>query len=244
MRTVEVDRETGVNVKSMKMFALIAIAALAAVAAVATAAAVASVEDPAVGLCKVKPNEKGLCPEASRFVVPVGGSLGTLVEATNPVLEGTLTEKCATSKSEFKTSEQDKKVLKGQVTKLTFTGSCTPCTTVTAVGLPYAATLEGNGTDYVQTSSGGASLTGCTFGLSCKFEGKNVTLLGANTAEGAEFKAEKEELEQTGGSAFFCGSTGKWSANYKVTAVDLYNSKGELTTEHKGPAYLDLLPES
>lgn len=227
--------------KSMKIFALIAVAALAA-AAFATASAVASPEDPAVGLCKVNPGEK-LCPEASRFLVPTGGSLGTLVEAKNPVLEGTLTEKCEKSNSEFKTSEQDKEVLNGQVTKLTFTGNCTPCTTVTALGLPYTATLAGNGTDYVQTSSGGASLTNCTFGLSCKFEGKNVTLLGVNTAEGAEFKAEKEELAQTGGSTFFCGSTGKWSANYKVTAVDLYNSKGELTTEHKGTAYLTLLPK-
>jgi hypothetical protein len=226
-------------VKSIKMFALSAIAAVVAVAAVGVASAGATPEHPLIGLCKT--NTPILCAAANQFHVPSGGSIGTLSEATNPILEGTLTEKCATSKTEFKTSEEDKTTLNGQVTKLTFTGSCTPCTTVTTLGLPYTAKLSGSGEDYVLTSSGGAELTGCTFGVTCKFEGTGVTLLGVNTASGAEFKAEKEELKQTGGSAFFCGSTGKWSANYKITGVDLYNSSGALIAEDKGAAWLTLL---
>ncbi|HWA52617.1 MAG TPA: hypothetical protein VG816_00445 [Solirubrobacterales bacterium] len=204
-----------------------------------TAVASATPEDPLIGLCKT--NTPILCASGSLFHVPSGGSIGVLTEAKNPILKGTLTEKCNTSLSQFKTSEEDKTVLNGQITNLTFTGSCTPCSTVKTLGLPYTAKLSGSGEDYVLSSSGGAELSGCTFGVTCKFEGTGVTLLGVNTAEGAEFKAEEEELKQTGGNAFFCGSTGKWTANYKVIGVDLYNSSGTLLEEHKGPAWITLL---
>jgi len=225
--------------KSFKMLAIAVMVAAAAMAAIGVASASATPEDPFIGLCKA--NEEVLCKAENLIHVPAGGSLGTLAEAKNPVLVGALTEKCETSKSEFKTSEEDKEVLHGQVTKLTFEGNCTPCKKVTSLGLPYTATLASAGTDYVQTSSGGAELTECTFGVRCEFKGENVTLLGKNTAEGAEFKAEEELLKQTGGNTFFCGSTGKWTANYKVTAVYLYNSSGGLIAEDKGPLWLTLL---
>jgi hypothetical protein len=225
-------------VKRTKMFGL-ATLALAMVALAAAAVAVATPEHPLIGLCKT--NTPVLCEAANQFKVPVGGSLDVLTEALNPTLKGTLSEKCDKSLSTFNTKEEDKTVLNGTVSALTFTGNCSPCTTVKVLNLPYTAKLSGSGEDYVLSSSGAAELTGCTFGVTCKFEGTGVTLLGKNTAAGAEFKAEEEELKQTGGSAFFCGSTGKWTANYKVIGVDLLNSSGGLIAEHKGAAWLTLL---
>jgi len=219
----------------------VALLAMAVSMFAASVVASASPSDPFIGLCKVLPKGEELCPSVSQFHVPVGGSIDVLSEAKNPILKGTLTEKCNTSLSTFNTKEEDKEVLNGQVTALSFTGSCTPCTTVKTLGLPYTAKLSGSGSDYVLTSSGGAELTGCTFGVTCKFEGTGVTLLGVNSAEGAEFKAEEEELKQTGGNAFFCGSTGKWTANYKIIGVDLLDSAGKLIEEHKGPAWIVLL---
>src|SRR5262245_40992670 len=118
-----------------------ALLAMAMSAFALTAVASASVEDPFIGLCKKNP-EKSLCASADQFHVPSGGSVGVLTEAKSPILKGTLTEKCNTSQSQFKTSEEDKEVLNGQITNLTFTGSCTPCTTVKTLGLPYTAKLS------------------------------------------------------------------------------------------------------
>jgi hypothetical protein len=220
------------------MFGLVMVAAVAVMAFAATAA-MATEQDPFIGLCKK--NEPLLCLSGNQFHVPTGGSIDVLTEAKNPILQGTLTEKCEKSLSTFTTSEEHKKVLNGQVSNLTFTGSCSPCSTVKVLNLPYTANLAGSGEDYVLTSSGAAELTGCTFGVTCKFEGTGVTLLGSDTAEGAEFKAEAEELKQTGGNAFFCGSVGKWTANYKVIGIDLLNAEKKLIEEHKGPAWIYLL---
>jgi hypothetical protein len=228
-------------VKTIKMFGLVAAAVVAAMAFIGSSTAAAA-EHGGIGLCKA--NEPLLCAEGNLVKVPSGGSIDVLTTAEAPVLKGTLTEKCNTSTSTFNTSEEMKNPVVGQVTELTFTGSCTPCSTVKTLGLPYEGKLsmaeEGEAGDWVLTSSGGAELSGCTFGVTCKFEGTGVTLLGKNTASGLEFKAEEEELKQTGGSTLFWGSTGKWTANYKAAVADLLNAKKEIIAKDS-PVWLTLL---
>jgi hypothetical protein len=185
--------------KSIKTFGLAVAAAGAVIALIGAGSAMAAHDK--IAVCTT--NTPILCSVANRLKVPAGGSIDTLLLAVGVVIKGTLTEKCDQSLTTFKTEEEEKEVLNGQITFLTFTGNCSPCATVKVLNAPYTAKL---------------AISGCTFGVTCKFEGTAVTLLGVNAAEGAEFKAEEEELKQTGGSAFFCGSTGKWTANYKIVS--------------------------
>lgn len=237
---VDTDRTKELKVKTMRMFGLVVVAAIAAMAFIGSSTAAAEIHE-GIGLCKA--NEPILCKAGNLITVPSGGSIDVSMTAEAPILKGTLTEKCNTSATTFNTTEEDKNPVLGHVTALSFSGACTPCSTVKTLGLPYEAKLSmtepGETGDYVLTSSGGAELSGCTFGVTCKFEGTGVTLLGKNTTSGIEFKAEEEELKQTGGSALFCGSVGKWTANYKGAVVELLTAKKE--TIKDSPVWLTLL---
>lgn len=201
-----------------KMLGLAALGAVAAMALLGTGSAFAEAE-PAhhrVGLCEKQ--ELLLCE--AKWLIPVAsGQL--LGKATNPVLEGTLAEKCTSSLAKGKiTGELDElKQLKGQIDSLTFTG-CSPCKNVKVNNLPLAAELTMatiGGSDWVFISKGNADLTECAFGLTCKFGSEKVTSLVEMTETGAVLNTNKAELQFEGGSEFFCGKTGKWNAKYALT---------------------------
>lgn len=138
-------------------------------------------------------------------------------KATNPVLAGSLSEKCNESNSTTTTKGDGTPGL--EVTALSFTGACTPCSSVDTF-TPYAGKVTHDGTNFLLESSGSAKLLGCPFGVSCKFGSSKITLKyvpGAGHTNN-EFRAEKETLNLEEGSAFICGSTGTWTANYVVSS--------------------------
>jgi hypothetical protein len=204
-------------VRLMKMLGLAAFSAVAAMAFLGAGTA-AALPHEQYGLCKAK--ELLLC--AAGNLIPVGS--GTLLgKAENPVLEGTLAEKCATSLAKGKVTGvlDEKGRLKTQIDSLTFTG-CEPCKKVTVNNLPLAGEITMNttlGSDWHYTSKGNASLTECSFGLTCKFGSENVLGLLEYNAAGTStvLNTNKAELKFEGGSEFFCGKIGKWNARYDLT---------------------------
>jgi hypothetical protein len=194
----------------IKVLGLAAFSALAAMAVLGAGTASAVTHDQ-LGLCKKL--ELVLCTD----LIPVGS--GHFVgNATNPVLEGTLAEKCASSFAKgLVTSALDATLMTVKIDELTFT-SCSPCSTVTVNNLPLSGTGQMGtllGSDFTLTSKGNATLSNCTFGLTCKFGSESVTSL-VEMAEGGEsvLNTNKAVLNFEGGSEFFCGKTGKWNAKY------------------------------
>ncbi len=214
----------------IKMLGLAMVAAIAAMAFVGATGAQAVPHDQ-YGLCKAA--ELLLCKAENLIPVGSGVLLGT---ATNPELVGNLNEVCESSKAVGKiTGALDEKVgLKGEITSLTFTG-CKPCTSVT-VTPPLAAELKMGtigGEDWKMVSKGNAKFTGCPFGVTCKFG------TGAGNIEPPiEMNATDTVLNTNGavltleeGSAFICGSSGKWFAKYLLKWT-LLDANGKPIGEH------------
>jgi len=135
-------------------------------------------------------------------------------KATNPILKGSLEEKCNESNTTTKTKGDGTPGI--EVTALTFTGGCTPCPTVDTTP-PYAGTIVHEGGSFFLKVPGSATLLGCFGFATCKFSSEAVTLkfvAGANHTNN-EFRAEAEKLTGPGG---LCGSTGTWTANYVVSS--------------------------
>jgi hypothetical protein len=198
-------------VRFIKTLGLAMVAAIAAMAFVAAAGAQAAVHDQ-VGLCKKA--ELLLCSD----LIPVdsGQLLGT---ATNPKLVGNLEEVCESSKAVASATGKLDEVgkLKFSITSLTFTG-CKPCSTVT-VATPLAGELTMEtigGENWKYKSAGNAKLTGCPFGVTCKFgtTGANTDIEYGPNKEDAILNTLETVLTLEEGSAFICGSSGKWIAKY------------------------------
>jgi len=169
-----------------------------------------------VGLCKAQ--ELVLCAAGNLLPIGSGQILG---KATNPVVEGNLAEKCASSMAKVKiTGVLDEKAkLKGQIDSLTFT-SCSPCSKFTVDNLPLAGELSMGtalGDDWRFIWKGTMSMTECTFGLTCKFGSEKFTSLIEMAETGAVLNTNKAELGFQGGSEFFCGKLIKWNAKYALT---------------------------
>lgn len=199
----------------IKMFGLAAIAAIAAMALVGVGSASAATEE--MSLCKVQEEE---CAAGNVY------GKGTIIKAksTNAILKGTLTEKCNESNTEGEVTSEGGMAapsLLGTINTLNFTGSCTPCTTVTVENLKYVWHLKHVGSRYVLVVlSPKAHLSGgilCPF-EGCTFEAAEVELeaVGSNTAP--ELIATEAPLQRVGGPKELCGETGKWSANYIVSS--------------------------
>jgi hypothetical protein len=233
-------------VRLIRMLGLAMVAVIASMAFIAASSASAA---HVLGFCLKFEN---LCAKANVIDPPAGGSVLYLASSTNATLENNAffktAEKCASSNTAVKVTEKDLLPLKGEVTELTFTSCTGPCKKVESKGLPWKkgslnmTELEG---DWVLTSEeGGALLSECTFGTKCEYGvpvANPVDLLGKNVAAGAEFKAEKEELEYKSGSGSgICGSTGTWTATYNATSAHLKNSTNEDIGLHS-PWWLTLL---
>ena len=225
------------------MLGLAVTAASVVMAFAGATSAMAAGEHPNIGFCKK--NEPILCKTENLIDPPAGGSLRALLKAANPELKGTLEEKCPESTSTLSATETMKNPIKGQVTALTFgpSGSCSPCSSVTAQGLPYAAELSMStelGTEWEVTTKGSAKLENCLgLGINCKFGGA-VKFTIKNTETGVLGLAEGKELALEEGSAFLCGSKGSLKADYTSNEIHLVNSGGTIIATHK-PFFLTLL---
>jgi hypothetical protein len=209
----------------IKMFGLAAVGAVAAMAFLGAGTAYSTVI-PAhhkVGLCKVQ--VLLLCPATpvdSRVPVGSGHVVGF---ATNPTLEGTLTETCKTGNvTGLITGTLDELAkLAGKIDVVTFK-ECSPCTEVTVENLPYSSELtmpEIGGTAWELNTSGTikATLNKCVFGSgSCIFGAATVKAAVEMAETGATVNTNKAPLEFKGGTLGegFCGKIGKWNAKYAI----------------------------
>ena len=201
--------------RHLKMLGLAVVAGLAAMAFVGASSASANID-----ICEF---ELPLTEEITNLTgCPTGykNLLTTLLffeaKATGPVLKGTIKEVC--DESNTRVMNKGDGTLNGEVEWLSFTGNCSPCSTVTTEGLPYNGKINMEGSEYYLESAGQAKLSGCTFGVTCKFGTSGVKLkfvYGEHMAHN-EFRAEEEVLTLLEGSKFLCGATGKWTANYVV----------------------------
>jgi hypothetical protein len=226
--------------RSIRMFGLAAVAAIASMAFVgATAAHAEENPHPYLGFCLQ--NEGLLCNVTNVINPEPGGWLLVLAHANKAELKNTgffKTPEVCESDTGVKVSSglmEEKEKLKGEITELTFSNCSGPCTTATAVGLPWKngeLKMESATSDLKLISTeGGALLSGCTFGTKCEYgvpTGGNVTLLGENTLSGGVLRAEGVTLKYKSGSGeFVCGPTGTWTAEYVAKNIHLKNSKNE-----------------
>jgi hypothetical protein len=207
-------------VRLIKMLGLAMVAAAAVMAFVGASTALAVHFEV---LCKENPVE--LCGPDK--LLPKGtilhAALEPLVNAKGEkqlhgVLLGQTNELCNESSVSGKVTQTSE--ILGEITAVTFTGGCTPCSTVTMEGLPYKVKVVHDLVGehlwlLLITGSIKAKFTGCPLGVSCTFETKEVHLDATNTAAGEPLILTLEnELTRVAGSEFFCGNTGKWDANY------------------------------
>jgi len=204
--------------KYVKMLSLAAVAAIAAMAFVGASSASAATEE--VSLCKAEETE---CAAANVY------GAGTVLKAksTNAILKGTLTEKCNESNTEAEITSAGGMAtgsLLGTINALSFTGSCSPCTTVTVENLKYVWHLLHKTSPTLKwildVLKPRAHLSGGLFCPSegCTFEAENVELeaVGSNTAP--ELIATEAPIPLVAGPKSLCGEVGKWSANYIVSS--------------------------
>lgn len=209
----------------IKVLGLAAFSALAAMAVLGAGTASAVPHD-RYGLCKAQ--ELVLC--AAGNLIPVGS--GKMIgNATNPTLEGTLTETCEKGKIEGEITGELDEVgqLKGKITTVTFT-NCKPCTEVTIENLPYTTELkmlpvaEKTILEYpwelIAKGTLKATLNKCVFGSgSCIFGAAEVISIIEMAETGATANTNKAPLEFKGGSLGegFCGKIGNWNAKYALS---------------------------
>jgi|GEM_PF-6965726 len=200
----------------IKMFGLAAIVAVVGMAFVASSALAAL--DSETVICK---SNVELCGASE--ILPQGSIITAIaLEGEKaPILLGQINEKCnkSTIKIEIESPGGMAAALAGKEPAggggLTFS-ECSPCSTVTATaGL---GTMEMNGANsWALKTSGKTKFSNCTFGISCGFEAKSITLSAQNDAAagGLLVLAEKAgPFALTEGSAFLCGSSGTWDAHY------------------------------
>lgn len=227
----------------MKFVKTLGLALVAASALMAFVGAASASADHKIGFCL---KNQQLCEKEWVVNPPAGGGwLQPLAHAAAAELKNTGFFKAAeTCESDvtLKVTEVDTVPLKGEITNLTFSNCTGPCTTATANGLPWKngevtmASLEG--TDYSLVSKeGGATLSGCTFGVKCEYgvpTGGSVLLKGTPGASGEVFKAEGVTLQYKSGSGeFLCGATGTWTAEYAATELHLKSSSNVDLGLHK-----------
>jgi hypothetical protein len=197
--------------KSIKFIGLAAVAAMVAMAFVGASSAMAV---DTITLCKTEvKNPTELCPDGN--LLPAGTLLH--FKALNPILKGSVEEKCNESLVHGTTSAASGNPLAGSLSELTFTGACTPCPTVETKGLPYAAsviskTVEGK-EEFFLVSKGAALLKNCFgLGINCEFKTEAAELLIHNNGGHPIVLAKEVPLSGPGG---LCGTTGKWPATYE-----------------------------
>jgi hypothetical protein len=220
----------------MRSIKAIGVGVLAVLAVIAAAGVgTANAEDTNVTKCRFK---EPLCQQKNVIAPPAGGALVLLAQSTTePVIKtGFSTVKCGTSKLTGVTKKEMGDPLVGEITGLVFS-SCTGCKEVAAVGLGYESHVdmesEEPGADFALTFKLTLKLTGCSLGLTCKYNTKEILYLTVNTETGEpQLLANEQLLLREPGQSELCSETASLSASYKST-VDLQNEHGENIGEHK-----------
>lgn len=208
----------------MKMLGLVVMAAAATTAfiGVGTASAahlvVVCLEDPA-GLCP-----KGMLKEAGAGL-PIVGKLEALPpEEKHTVLLGAFQVLCEESTIGGNITKSSP--LHGVITELSIS-SCTPCSRVAALNLPYLVTFHHDLTGehlwlmLVEQNSPTKPILieveNCLTGNICSYTAQKIHLDVKNTAGGLPLVLSlKNVLTYEAGPKLFCGTEGKWDANYLV----------------------------
>jgi hypothetical protein len=194
----------------MKLAKLVMLAATAAAVTMAfIGASTASATPPWIARCKTPTLLN--CTAANRVTHPLLGKLRFLLGEGFFQFAFKITCKSGLGESNSIESEQEK-ALKGTLESLTLTGCSGGCTTIT-VRTPqaYEINMETEATESwrLKASNAKVNFSGCTFGVECEFEGNFNLKLGMD-ATGAFTDPEGTSLNLIKGSAFLCGSTGKW----------------------------------
>ncbi len=207
-----------------KMLGLATIAAVAAVAFIGIGSATAvhlvvvCLEDPA-GLCP-----KGKLKEAG-LGLPILGKLEALpTEKVHTVLLGALNVLCENSTIGGRITKSSP--LHGIITELTIS-SCTPCSRVAALNLPYLVKFHHDLTGEhlwlmlveqdSETKPILVEVENCLTGNICNYKAEKVHLDVKNTAGGLPLVLSLENVfTYESGPKLFCGTEGKWDANYLV----------------------------
>jgi hypothetical protein len=197
-----------------------------------------------IGFCLK--SESSLCSSASLINPPSGGSLLVLTLTKEDIFQNKSllgTPEVCHGKTGIKVTETDKKVISASVEEQVYTECTGPCSTVTAVGLPWTGEIRMTTVLAAETyemflTQFHVVLSGCTFGVKCEFgvpTGGGLTLKGGNGASGAFLKAEKAVLAyQSGSGEFICGATAERTAKCDADSIHLRDSKGVDVGLHEG----------
>jgi hypothetical protein len=194
----------------MKLIKLTLLAAIAAVSATAfIGASTASALHPWYHICA----ENTLLGCAKRVKHPL---LGRIVPVVGPGLfKAGFEIKCTkgAGKSNLVSSQQEN-AFKATLEELNFSecsGGCTKVKVITPQAVELNMATDG-GSDYrLKSNNAKVEFFECTFGVKCKFEG-NLNLAVGMDAEGYFADPAGTAFSLIEGSAFLCGSTGKWES--------------------------------
>lgn len=192
-----------------KTLVLALLAAISATVLLSPAVAQATSD---IVMCKAE--EEPVCsgPSWGEKLLKEGG-------ASDTVFKGAFEEKCKKSELHAKVLTNNNTILAVDIEKLTYS-ECTPCTTVTVVGLPYGGEVNVDAKDkYSWITPFVVEFSGCLMAMKCKFETSPLSLSIDNLFTGQHILlAIEEEIGFSGGSAVFCGKSTKWSATYTITS--------------------------
>jgi hypothetical protein len=201
--------------KYLKILGLTVVAATALMAVMGVSSAAAN---QSTVLCKVNQTP---CAAVNQY--PSGTHFeASLVPGSKLVLKGNVVMTCKKSTTTGFTRSGTANPLHAEITALTLS-ECEGCGKMTALNLPYTATITktgpGVGTFTIEPRVGGGNpalkLEGCPFGVSCTAYSPSITLDVSNTAGGTpRVNAINETLNMSG---FGCGTTVAWNAEYELT---------------------------
>jgi hypothetical protein len=194
----------------MKLAKLVILAATATIAAMAfIGASTASATAPWIARCKKV--ELLNCTAANRVTHPAKGKLRLLLGIS--IFGFAFKVECASGQGESDSIEsQQSGAIKGTLESLSFvncTGGCTKVTVRTPQAFELNMETEAFESWRLKLANAKVNLSGCTFGVECEFEGTLNLKVGMD-AEGSFADPEGASFNLIKGSAFICGSTGKW----------------------------------
>lgn len=130
--------------------------------------------------------------------------------------------KCTESKFLLKTQSLEGAPLKSDLSQFSF-NTCNPCTSVTATGLNYLASLEftGGGNGNMTINSGGSGkptlkYANCPLGVACVYTAEAVAAKVVG-GQPAVIKIENANFERESGPLANCGASGVFNAEYQIT---------------------------
>jgi hypothetical protein len=233
-------RREGEGMNILRPIMLGTIAAFATMACVGASSASAATHE-VIQLCKAQ--ELLLCATTNLIKHPLKGRFLDL--AGKGTFKGLFTITCTSGMGDSNEFAFGEKEIKEELVALTFTGCEGGCTKVEVKTAKRLIHTDLNLLIYRRlTHEVKVKFTGCTFGVTCTFEG-NLNLEIRMDAEGMFVDAGKENqsFKFVEGTKAFCGETGVW--NEGITRLDwrlddgVKQPDGTLGTIHK--AYLTSL---